>query len=146
VPEDDHLVVNPTDISAKVLDGEAVIINLSTGVYFSAAGTGALAWALLEAGHDRAGIAQALADRFDVPLDRADADLAGFLDELRRHELAVPGPPGGVPSPVDVDLDGAAYRAPTLEVYTDMSDLLALDPPMPGLADIPGRGPDDSTP
>ena len=141
---DGDLVVNPTDISAKVLDGEAVIINLSTGVYFSAAGTGALAWALLEAGHDRAGIARELADRFGVDVDQADADLGRFLDELRRHELAVPGSPDGEPSTVDVDLDGAAYRPPTLEVYTDMSDLLALDPPMPGLADIPWRGPDDA--
>jgi hypothetical protein len=141
---DDDLVVNPTDISAKVLDGEAVIINLSTGVYFSASGSGALAWALLEAGHDRAGIARGLAERFDVSVDRVDGDLGAFLDELRRHELAVPGAAGGEPAAVDVDLDGAAYGPPTLEVYTDMSDLLALDPPMPGLADIPWRGPDDA--
>ncbi len=143
---DEHLVVNPTDISAKVLDGEAVIINLSTGVYFSAAGTGALAWALLEAGHDRSGIAAGLAERFDVPVDRADADLGGFLDDLRTHDLVVAGAPAGEAATVDLDLDGAAYRPPTLEVYTDMSDLLALDPPMPGLADIPWRGPDDPEP
>ena len=141
---DEHLVVNPTDISAKVLDGEAVIINLSTGVYFSTSGAGALAWALLEAGHDRPGIAQGVADRFAVPVDRVDADLAGFLDDLRTHELAVPGPVGEPPTAVDVDLNGATYAPPALEVYTDMSDLLALDPPMPGLADIPWRGPDDA--
>jgi hypothetical protein len=138
----EHLVVNPTDISAKVLDGEAVIINLSTGVYFSTSGSGALAWALLEAGHDRAGIAQGVAERFATPADRVDADLGPFLQDLRTHELVVPGDGDVVPGPVDVDLDGATYAPPVLEVYTDMSDLLALDPPMPGLADIPWRGPD----
>jgi hypothetical protein len=139
---EEHLVVNPSDISAKVLDGEAVIINLSTGVYFSSSGAGALAWALLEAGHDRDGVARGLAERFAVPVERAAADLEPFLADLRRHELVVPGTVGDGPAAVDVDLDGAAYAPPTLEVYTDMSDLLALDPPMPGLADIPWRGTD----
>jgi hypothetical protein len=139
----ERLVVNLTDISAKVLDGEAVIINLSTGVYFSASGSGALAWALLEAGHDRSGVAQSLAERYGVPLDQADADLGPFLDELRTHELLVAGAPDGGPQTVDLAVpDG--YAPPALEVYTDMSDLLALDPPMPGLADIPWRGADDA--
>ena len=136
------LVVNPTDISAKVLDGEAVIINLSTGVYFSTSGSGALAWALLEAGHGRTGIAAGLAERFDAPVERVAAELDPFLADLRSHELAVPGTPVDEPAPVDVDLGSVPYAPPVLEVYTDMSDLLALDPPMPGLADIPWRGSD----
>ncbi len=142
---DGDLVVNPSEISAKVLDGEAVIINLSTGVYFSTSGTGALAWALLEAGQDRAGLARGLAERFEVPVDRVEADLDPFLHDLRTHELVVPGTAEGGPVEVDGDLSGVAYAPPALEVYTDMADLLALDPPMPGLADIPWRGPDAAT-
>ncbi len=138
----DDIVVNPTDVSAKVLDGEAVIINLSTGVYFSASGAGAVAWALLQAGHDRAGIAGGVAERFGVPADQVDADLGPFLADLQTHELVVPGRPDGPPAEVDLEGAGSAYAAPLLEVYTDMSDLLALDPPMPGLADIPWRDPD----
>jgi hypothetical protein len=141
----DAVVVNPTDVSAKVLDGEAVIINLSTGVYFSASGTGALAWALLQAGHDRAGIAQGVAERFGVPVDQVDADLDPFLTDLRSHDLVVAGVAEADPATVEIDVDGAAYTPPVLEVYTDMSDLLALDPPMPGLADIPWRDPDTPT-
>ena len=139
---DDAVVVNPTDISAKVLDGEAVIINLSTGVYFSATGAGAVAWALLQAGHDRVGIAQGVAACFGVPADQVDGDLSPFLADLRRHELVVPGAPSGEPEAVDPGVARVAYSPPMLEVYTDMSDLLALDPPMPGLADIPWRDPD----
>lgn len=141
---DDAVVVNPTDVSAKVLDGEAVIINLSTGVYFSASGSGSVAWALLEAGHDRAGVAHGLAECFRVPVDRVDADLGPFLADLRTHELVVPGTPDGQPAEVDLDVAGTTYAPPTLDAYTDMSDLLALDPPMPGLADIPWRDPDTS--
>ena len=139
---DDAVVVNPTDISAKVLDGEAVIINLSTGVYFSASGVGSVAWALLQAGHDRAGVAEGVAERFGVPADQVDGDLGPFLADLRTYELVVAGTPSGRPAEVDLDVNGLAYAPPTLEVYTDMADLLALDPPMPGLADIPWRDPD----
>jgi hypothetical protein len=139
---DGELVVNPTDVSAKVLDGEAVIINLSTGVYFSATGSGALAWALLQAGHDRSGIARGVAERFGAPIDQVDADLAPFLDELVARDLAVAGTPPDSPAAVDADIPDGPYAPPVLEAYTDMADLLALDPPMPGLSDIPWSGPD----
>ena len=139
-----RLVVNPTEVSAKVLDGEAVIINLSTGVYFSSSGAGALAWALLQAGHDRTGIAGEVAARYGEPVERVDADLGPFLDDLQAHALAVPGEADGEPGPVEVDLGDAPYGPPVLEVYTDMSDLLALDPPMPGLSDIPWEGAGDA--
>jgi len=139
---DGSVVVNPTDVSAKVLDGEAVIINLSTGVYFSASGTGAVAWALLQAGHDRAGVAEGVAERFGVPADQVDVDLGPFLADLRSHDLVVAGTPEGTAGEVDLTGNGAGYSPPVLEVYTDMSDLLALDPPMPGLADIPWQDPD----
>lgn len=136
---EESLVVNPSDVSAKVLDGEAVIINLSTGVYFSASGAGAVAWSLFQAGHDRAGIARGVAEAFGVPVEQVNADLGPFLADLRAHDLAVPGAPSGPPDGVVVEVNGAGYAPPTLEAYTDMSDLLALDPPMPGLADIPWR-------
>jgi len=140
-----ELVVNPTDVSAKVLDGEAVMINLSTGVYFSAAGSGALAWALLQAGHDRAGIARGVAERFGVSVDQVDADLGPFLDDLVARDLAVVGTPSGAPAAVEAEIPDGPYAPPVLEAYTDMADLLALDPPMPGLSDIPWSGPDSTS-
>ncbi len=36
--------------TAKVIDGEAIVINVVTGRYYSLEGPGALAWALLAAG------------------------------------------------------------------------------------------------
>jgi hypothetical protein len=37
----------------------------------------------------------------------------------------------------------SAYEPPKLNAYRDMGDLLALDPPMPGLEDIPWEGAED---
>ena len=35
--------------------------------------------------------------------------------------------------------DKLPYKSPQLHIYTDMEDLLALDPPTPGFADIPWK-------
>ena len=34
-----------------------------------------------------------------------------------------------------------AYESPQLKIYRDLGDLLALDPPIPGLEDTPWREP-----
>jgi len=39
----------------------------------------------------------------------------------------------------------AAYAPPALNIYRDMQDLLALDPPMPGLRDIGSPEHDDTS-
>ena len=38
------------EVAAKVIDGEAVLINLATGVYYSMRGSGAYLWSQLESG------------------------------------------------------------------------------------------------
>ena len=43
---------NPDEVAAKVVQGEAIIINLASGVYYSMTGVGAAAWGLLEATGD----------------------------------------------------------------------------------------------
>jgi hypothetical protein len=49
---------------------------------------------------------------------------------------------GAVASPVDVD-GRAPYVPPALHIYRDMGQLLALDPPTPGLMDIDWKDPGD---
>jgi len=46
---------------------------------------------------------------------------------------------GGLPPPAPAGK--LPYEPPRLSVYRDMGDLLALDPPAPGLTDIPWKAP-----
>ena len=39
----------------------------------------------------------------------------------------------------------ASYDIPKLNIYRDMGDLLALDPPVPGLGDTPWKEPEESS-
>ncbi len=63
------------------------------------------------------------------------------MGQLRTEKLVIDAPQptqttGQEPAHTDPRLP---YTAPALEIFRDMQDLLALDPPMPGLSDIPWK-------
>ncbi|HEX8205239.1 MAG TPA: PqqD family peptide modification chaperone [Solirubrobacteraceae bacterium] len=129
--------INGEVATAKVIDGEAIVINVVTGRYYSLEGSGALAWTWLAAGATLAEAADALAARFGIGAAQARADLAPLADELVADELLVRGDAvAGPPDPALADADGVAavrgpYAAPKVVRFTDMEDLLAFDPPLP---------------
>lgn len=125
----------PANVAARVVDGEAIMIHLETGRYFSAEGVGAMLWRLADAGLAFGEIVSSVADTFAVPPDRARDDVRRFLEELLREELLAsePGSPAAVAPDVTAELGAITYSTPTLHAYRDMADLLALDPPMPSL-------------
>jgi Coenzyme PQQ synthesis protein D (PqqD) len=131
--------VNSGEVASKVVDGEAILINLSDGMYYSLTGTGALVWALLDAGQADDRICAELERRTGVDHATAAADLRRLLAELSAEGLIVAADPSTAAAVSEVgDLPAVtSYSTPELEKYSDMSDLLALDPPMPRLADVP---------
>jgi hypothetical protein len=135
----DHVRPNDQEVASSVVDGEAIFINLSTGVYYSLRGAGAALWSLLAAGHSVEAAAQriaAIAGVSSAEVARAGAALVARLVEER---LALPTEHGAA-EPAEVELEAqwiVPYAAPALETYSDMADLLALDPPMPGLGRVP---------
>jgi hypothetical protein len=131
------------DIVAKVMDGEAVIINLSNGIYYSSDHVGAAMRELIEKRYSLDEIAAAIMARYDVPRALAQDDAIRLGGELLQHELVVvaadePQEPAR-PVPAPAGADKLPYQSPQLHTYTDMEDLLALDPPTPGFADIPWK-------
>lgn len=128
-----RLIVNESKVAARVMDGEAVIIDLATGLYYSMDGVGCYIWELIECGHGASQIAGALALRYVVEPGRARTDLDALVAELLAQGL-VTECDGHLPS-LGQDSFGQPleYAPPELHTYHDMGDLLALDPPMPGL-------------
>jgi hypothetical protein len=140
-----RLCPNDAEVAAKVLDGEAIIIRLSDGLYFSMSGAGGLVWELIERRRTIGEIVAAVAARYDATDGEVRGDLARLTAELLRERLVVTTdqspvagadePPGGA--------DRRPYDRPELHSYRDMADLLALDPPAPGMANVVWRDPDD---
>lgn len=131
---------NTAEVAAKVIDGEAIIMNLSNGLYFSLADSGAALWELLEYGYSLEEMAQVLSDRYGVDRPTALEDADRLVGELLEEGL-VNVHEGGqreTEAPVSGEAQ-SAYTAPVLNKYSDMADLLALDPPMPSLGEIPAN-------
>jgi hypothetical protein len=137
----DRFRVHEQEVAAKVIDGEAIIINLTTGVYYSLDPTGSEVWSLLEGRHEVDAIVGHVCGRFDVPEAVCRGDVERLVEQLLEEKLIVPAD-GEVPGPPpDGGPSGRAYSPPRLDIYRDMGDLLALDPPVPGLEPIPWDDP-----
>lgn len=128
---------NTLDVAAKVIDGEAIIMNLSNGLYFSMDQVGSAIWKMVEAGFNIDEMVGSLDARFDADAETVRADVNRLVSELLAENLVVTAEDGAAGELPDADSDGGAYSAPTLNKYDDMADLLALDPPMPGLGTLP---------
>ncbi|MDB5699791.1 MAG: hypothetical protein JWN69_2595 [Alphaproteobacteria bacterium] len=120
--------VNDPIVVGEVISGEAIVLHLQRGNYFSMRGSGALIWAGVEQKAALNKIAGALQAHYGVAADDALEAVKAFVSELAGHDLIREGScfnaePVAVPS----DLE-ASYSDPSLEIYTDMQDLLLLDP------------------
>lgn len=138
----DGYLPNSEEVASEVLDGEAVLINLSNGMYYSIDGVGGRIWELIEKGQSLAGVVRDIAARYDIDEKTADADVKKFVEELVAENLVVPTGETTAESGDPPPDSRQAYTAPELNIFRDMGDLLALDPPMPGLQDVPWK---DST-
>jgi hypothetical protein len=127
---------NEKEVAAKVMDGEAILINLSTGAYYSTGSSGGFIWSLIETHMPIHAIATALANRYEVQRPQAEADVLRLCEELRVEGL-ISVSAGDAPVGVEPPVTGGerlAYQRPALEKFTDMAEMFALDPPLPGLS------------
>jgi hypothetical protein len=136
VSSQSRLKVNVSDIAAKVIDGEAILINVASGMYYSMDNAGAVVWELIQEGHSLAQISECIAARYDAPLETVRADIERLGDELLERNIVALDTEPALPLDVQTPSSKQPYNAPVLNSYDDMSDLLALDPPMPGVEDI----------
>lgn len=132
---------NGDELASTIIDGDAVVVNLATGVYYSLDDTAGAIWQMILEGRSLAGIAAGIAATYDTTVERAQADATGLLTRLLEENLITEVEATDDREAVGVQLPAESrrpYQPPELSAYTDMSDLLALDPPMPGLHDRPG--------
>ena len=131
---DDKLTLNRESVAAQVIDGEAILIRLSDGTFYSMTGVGALMWELVEHAFSVKDIVDHITSCYNVDADRVERDLQRVAKQLVEEELAVIN---GRHSPTNERPEPKAgerltYEEPALQAYPDMRDLLALDPPTPG--------------
>ena len=131
-----HVAVNGPDVIHETIAGEAVIINLMSGRYYSLQGTGTEIWNLIGEGAVVSGIVASMVSRYpDTDLEMRRIVVL-FLEQLREENLIRVEPAGESASGAIPETEATAgasaqssgFALPTLQVFTDLEDLLLLDP------------------
>jgi hypothetical protein len=102
---------------------------MASGAYFNLRGWSAFAWAQLANGASVDDTQRLIADHAAAtdPATTPDASAVGlFADELVDHGLLVPGDP--THEHTDVPVPTTSWTGLTVEAFTDMADLILLDP------------------
>jgi coenzyme PQQ synthesis protein D (PqqD) len=86
-PSLDAAVHIPEDVVFRELDGEAVILNLQSGMYFGLDAVGTRIWQLLDTHRTLRRTLEALEKEFDAPPERLESDLTDFVGELHARGL-----------------------------------------------------------
>ena len=79
------------DVLFRVLDGEAVLLNLESGTYFGMNEIATRVWELLNQGKVIGEIRNALADEFEVARDVLEKDLDELFEQLEKRGLVLVG-------------------------------------------------------
>ena len=124
--------INTPTIVHEAIEGEVVIINLENGNYYSLDGIGASIWDSIGKGESVGEIVGLLDFRYQADDTPIEQSVEQFLAELEQDDLVAPDEPGSNSiDPSSKTQDGnekLTFEAPVLNRYTDMQDLLLLDP------------------
>ena len=103
-----------------------------SGDYFSAEGVGAMVWQWIGEARSHDQIARALEASFSHSPGGIAAAVDAFLADLLKHDLIREIDPGDGPasgmSPLQTANLGGEFTPPFLNVYSDMRDVLLVDP------------------
>ncbi|MBS1952668.1 MAG: PqqD family protein [Cyanobacteria bacterium SZAS-4] len=81
------MITKTDDIIWRVVDDEALILNTSNGYYFSMNGTATEAWCLLNEGKSIDEVARTIAERYEIDLASAKADVESLLQDLKNEKI-----------------------------------------------------------
>ncbi len=130
-----RLELDPRRVVHETIDGEAILIHMETGFYYSLDGSGSEIWEALVAGDDTDDVVRRLRMRYTAPPGTIDGAVSALAEELLRERLLDKSPDlstnGGTPgpaAPADTTKPVEGFQPPVLHRYVDMADFMLVDP------------------
>jgi Coenzyme PQQ synthesis protein D (PqqD) len=123
--------VNHPQVINETIDDEAIMINLVSGNYYSLDSVGGEVWDLVEQSRSVDEIVTELGNRYEADEELIRRSVSDLFEEMSREQLVVPdeGAPAVAPVPSAPPVnDRLPFQAPKLQKFTDMQDLILLDP------------------
>lgn len=124
------LKVNDEKIVSQEVDDEVIIINVETGTYYSLREVGLSVWHGLESEPTPRQLIDWLGRRYEVSTEELTASVNALLEELKKEEIVIlkSGESSAQELPQGQPEKPQPFTTPELEKFTNMSDLLLLDP------------------
>ncbi|MBS4168904.1 PqqD family protein [Parachlamydia sp. AcF125] len=125
--------LNQPGVNYQILDEEAVIVHLETGTYYSLDLVGTFIWAHLMEGASAQQILQDLYVCYEEIPQTVEQEILAFIRQLEEEKLIVQQKEIELtfnfssPSPAFESAKGL-FVTPCLNKYTEMQELLLLDP------------------
>ena len=125
--------VNTPTVTHETIDGEAVIINLDSGNYYSLVDVGSFIWGLVEKGASASEVQDLVLQTYQGNAPDVDRGVQDLLAQLQQENLIVPVDGAGAfdlnqELPSNNNHEKPSFNAPLLHKYSDMQELLLLDP------------------
>ena len=122
----------PQQVIHETLGGETMIVRLDSGNYYSLNSTGGQVWAFIERGATGSQIAEEFAGMSGLDKKIAEEQIGLFLNNLMKEGLifqnGAPPDAGAAYKPDGIRRLPNAFEPPLLNKYSDMQELLILDP------------------
>jgi hypothetical protein len=124
--------VNSPQVISETVGGETIIVNLASGHYFSLQATAVEVWNGIERGDAAESIVLELEHRYEAEDGEIEAAVKKLLEDFARAELIVAdadrnGADGGARPSEEIG-ERVPFVAPTFATFTDMQDIILLDP------------------
>jgi hypothetical protein len=129
--------INSPHVVAETLDGEATIVDLESGTYYALNESGSVIWDELTRGADPGAVTKTVTSTYGLDDEEASRIVEELTGKLAGQNLIVPAEVtsgnGASAAPVPPASNGGPetagpYVPPELSTYTDMQELLLLDP------------------
>jgi hypothetical protein len=121
------LAANAPHVVHETIDGEAILIHLVTGTYYSLDGVGAEVWGALTAGADQEALLAAARERYDGDPVEVTSKVSTLAQELLGQGLLIESEPRQIEGPLFPE-GRIPFAPPVLHTYTDMQEFMLVDP------------------
>jgi hypothetical protein len=114
------------NIASENFGGEIVAVNLDSGKYYSILNTGAYVWNALLASSSVDQIIKRLSEHYQIDPLKVSEDIVSFVEQIKNEGLIKPVQESR--QATDTDKPLGSYAAPKFEIFSDMQEILLLDP------------------
>ncbi|NEP88745.1 MAG: PqqD family protein [Okeania sp. SIO2C2] len=128
--------INSPTVVQETIEGEVVIVNLEKGDYYSLLNTSADIWSAIEKGNSTTEIIAEITERYEGDRETIETAVNSLIAQLQEEEIIIVAPRNEltnenrqeVKTATDNNQQKLPFEPPVLSKYTDMEELLALDP------------------